>query len=103
MRGPDTREPPAGPGHALTSLLRRVWTLHLWGQDTTTHGHSVSSCFWRRERKCRQLRNTQPVLQSPQTSPPGPKGSPLLTAIVPWCRSTHVMPGWVLLLKKSEC
>lgn len=36
-----------GPWLCLTSLLRRVWTLHLCGQDTTTQGQSVSSCFYK--------------------------------------------------------
>lgn len=35
------------PWLCLTSLLRRVWTLHLWGQDTTTQGQSLSSCFYK--------------------------------------------------------
>lgn len=46
---------PRPASRALTSLLRRVWTLHLCGQDTTTQGQSVSSCFCRRKARCRQL------------------------------------------------
>lgn len=62
----DAARPQPGPGLALTSLRRRVWTRHLWGQDTTTQGQSVSSCFCRRKWKCRQRGDTQAPPASPR-------------------------------------
>lgn len=83
----------------LTSLLRRVWTLHLWGQDTTTQGHSVSSCFWRKKESVVNFEMYNPSPFRPhrylQCHHEDPKDT-LLTGLVSLSSGTV---GGVLLLK----
>ena len=80
------------PWLCRTSLLRRVWTLHLWGQDTTTQGQSVSSCFYKEKGMLQVWTSKVHLSQCPQALQQRLKGSCAhhyhVTLIIAWVSRT---------------